>query len=161
KANPPAAKRENRTPRPTTIPPRSPRSAEVREHRVPRRAAPRWHREGTPVAERLQKLLSRAGISSRRKAEELISEGRGRVNGMVVKELGSRANPATDRISVDGRPLRLPSEHTYLLLHKPVGVVTTLSDPEGRQTVIDLLGGVRARVYPVGRLDYHSSGLLL
>jgi len=78
-----------------------------------------------------------------------------------VKELGTRANPATDRIEVEGRLLRLPSEHTYLLLHKPVAVVTTLSDPEGRPTVRGLLKGVHTRVYPVGRLDYHSSGLIL
>lgn len=78
-----------------------------------------------------------------------------------MKELGTKADPATDRIEVEGRLLRLPTEHTYLLLHKPVGVVTTLSDPEGRPTVREMLVGVRTRVYPVGRLDFHSSGLLL
>lgn len=79
----------------------------------------------------------------------------------MVKELGTRADPKKDRINVDGRQLRLPAEHTYVLLHKPVGVVTTLSDPEGRTTVIDVLPHMRSRVYPVGRLDFHSSGLLL
>jgi pseudouridine synthase len=91
----------------------------------------------------------------------LIREGHVRVNGRVVSELGARADPRRDRIEVDGRLLRLPAEHLYLALHKPVGVVTTLADPQGRTTVRDLLRGVRTRVYPVGRLDYHSSGLLL
>jgi pseudouridine synthase len=84
-----------------------------------------------------------------------------RLNGRVVTELGTKADPRTDRIAIDGRPLRLSSERLYILLHKPVGVVTTLSDPEGRPTVRDLLPEVRARVFPVGRLDYHSAGLLL
>jgi 23S rRNA pseudouridine2605 synthase len=79
----------------------------------------------------------------------------------VVAELGTKADPRTDRITVDGRPLRLSSERLYILLHKPVGVVTTLSDPQGRPTVRDMLPEVRARVFPVGRLDYSSSGLLL
>ena len=79
----------------------------------------------------------------------------------MVTELGTKANPRTDRIAVDGRQLPVAAEHLYILLHKPVGVVTTLADPEGRPTVRDLLTGVRARVFPVGRLDYHSSGLLL
>jgi 23S rRNA pseudouridine2605 synthase len=84
-----------------------------------------------------------------------------RVNGEVVTELGTRANPASDRISVDGKPLRLPEVHTYILMHKPIGVMTTLADPEGRTTVRDLLSRLDVRVYPVGRLDYNSSGLLL
>lgn len=79
----------------------------------------------------------------------------------MVTELGTRATPGSDRIEVDGRPLRLPDEHTYILLHKPTGVVTTLADPEGRTTVRDLLGKLETRVFPVGRLDYHSSGLVL
>lgn len=79
----------------------------------------------------------------------------------MVRELGTRADPTRDRIVVDGRPLILPAERTYILLHKPVGVVTTLADPEGRQTVRDLLVRVKTRVYPVGRLDYNSSGLVL
>jgi 23S rRNA pseudouridine2605 synthase len=79
----------------------------------------------------------------------------------VVTELGTKADPRADRITIDGRPLRQSSERLYILLYKPVGVVTTLSDPEGRPTVRDLLPEVRARVFPVGRLDYHSAGLLL
>jgi 23S rRNA pseudouridine2605 synthase len=127
----------------------------VRAPRPPAKPAP------TPGPERLQKLLSRGGITSRRKAEDLIREGRVLVNGKTVTELGTRADARHDRITVDGRQLRLPSEHTYLVLHKPIGVVTTLSDPEGRTSVRDYMRGVKARVYPVGRLDYHSSGLLI
>jgi 23S rRNA pseudouridine2605 synthase len=84
-----------------------------------------------------------------------------RLNGQVVTQLGTKANPGTDRITIDGRPLRPAGEPLYILLNKPVGVVTTLSDPEGRPTVRDLLPDVRVRVFPVGRLDFHSSGLLL
>jgi len=113
------------------------------------------------VAERLQKLLSRAGIASRRKAEELIRAGRVRLNGQVVKELGTKANPRTDRVTIDGRPLRPAAAPLYILLHKPVNVVTTLSDPQERPTVRELLRDVRARVFPVGRLDFQSAGLLL
>jgi 23S rRNA pseudouridine2605 synthase len=83
------------------------------------------------------------------------------VNGQVVTELGTRANPRTDRITVDGRPLRIADEPLYIVLHKPVNVVTTLSDPQGRPAVRDYLRHVRTRVFPVGRLDFHSSGLLL
>jgi len=111
--------------------------------------------------ERLQKILSRAGIASRRKAEQLIVEGRVTVNGKSVTELGSKADLETDHIKVDGRLLREPSHYVYLALHKPKGVVTTVSDPEHRETVMHLLRGVKERVYPVGRLDYHSEGLLL
>jgi pseudouridine synthase len=111
--------------------------------------------------ERLQKILSAAGIASRRKAEELIQAGEVSVNGRVVTELGAKADRRVDRIAVKGRPLHLGVPRVYLMLHKPVGVVTTLSDPQGRPTVRDLLAKVRTRVYPVGRLDYHSSGLLL
>src|SRR5574340_436937 len=114
-----------------------------------------------PETERLQKILSRAGIASRRKAEELIQAGHVRLNGQVVSQLGTKANPRTDRITIDGRPLRVADRPLYILLHKPVGVVTTLSDPEGRPTVRQLLPEVRARVFPVGRLDFHSAGLLL
>lgn len=111
--------------------------------------------------ERLQKLLSIAGIASRRAAEELILQGRVEVNGEVVRTLGSKADPATDTIRVDGRRLKLDVRPRYILLNKPKGVVTTRKDPQRRRTVIDLLGGVREYVYPVGRLDYDSEGLLL
>jgi 23S rRNA pseudouridine2605 synthase len=111
--------------------------------------------------ERLQKILSQAGVASRRKAEELIVAGRVTVNGAAVTELGSKADIGHDHIKVDGRLLRAPKHHTYLALNKPKGCVTTVSDPEGRETVMHLLRGVKERVFPVGRLDYHSEGLLL
>jgi 23S rRNA pseudouridine2605 synthase len=111
-------------------------------------------------AERLQKILARAGIASRRHAEELILAGRVRVGGRIVSELGVRADPRRDRIEVDGK--RVVAEPlAYIVLHKPRGVVSTLSDPEGRRTVADLVRGVGVRVVPVGRLDYHTSGVLL
>jgi len=113
------------------------------------------------MPERLQKILSQAGIASRRKAETLILEGRVSVNGKTVVELGSKADFETDHIKVDGKLLRAPKRHIYIALHKPKACVTTVSDPEGRQTVIHLLRGVKERVFPVGRLDYHSEGLLL
>jgi len=111
--------------------------------------------------ERLQKIISRAGITSRRKAEELILEGRVSVNGVAVRELGSKADPATAQIRVDHKPLRPPRNFVYLALNKPRACVTTRSDPEGRPTVMDFLKSVKERVYPVGRLDYHTEGLLL
>ncbi|MDX2166413.1 MAG: pseudouridine synthase, partial [Deltaproteobacteria bacterium] len=100
-------------------------------------------------------------MSSRRAAELLIQQGRVTLNGKTVTELGTKANPHKDTIAIDGKPLRQAAPAVYILLHKPVGVVTTLADPEGRPTVRDLLVGVRQRVFPVGRLDYHSAGLLL
>jgi 23S rRNA pseudouridine2605 synthase len=112
-------------------------------------------------AERLQKILAAAGVASRRKSEELILAGRVTINGVVVTELGTKADPATDKITVDGKPLATPQRHLYFLVHKPKGYVTTVSDPEGRRTVMDLLGKIPERVYPVGRLDYASEGLLL
>jgi 23S rRNA pseudouridine2605 synthase len=112
-------------------------------------------------AERLQKIMAAAGIASRRKAEELITSGLVSVNGQTVTELGTKADPAVDHIKVNGQPLSAPQRHVYLMLHKPKGHVTTVSDPEGRPTVLDLVHGVKARVYPVGRLDYLSEGLLL
>jgi len=112
-------------------------------------------------AERLQKIIAAAGIASRRKAEELITGGLVSVNGQVVTELGTKADPERDHIRVNGKLLRGPERHVYLLMNKPKGYVTTLHDPEGRPTVTDLLHGVGARVYPVGRLDYASEGLLL
>lgn len=113
------------------------------------------------TAERVQKILSRAGVASRRKAEELIAAGRVTVNGEVVG-LGAKAVPGEDAIKVDGKLVRLPASHTYVLLHKPAGYVTTLSDPEGRRTVIDLVPPkLRRGIVPVGRLDYNTEGLLL
>lgn len=112
-------------------------------------------------AERLQKIIAAAGIASRRKSEELIVQGLVSVNGQTVTELGSKADPARDHIKVNGKLIGAPERPIYVLLHKPKGYVTTLSDPEGRPTVLDLVRGVGARVYPVGRLDYASEGLLL
>jgi len=111
--------------------------------------------------ERLQKIIAAAGVASRRKAEELISSGRVQVNGQVVTELGSKADTETDHIRVNGKLLQGAQRHVYLLLNKPKGYVTTVSDPENRPTVMDLIRGVKGRVYPVGRLDYASEGLLL
>jgi len=111
--------------------------------------------------ERLQKILSQAGVASRRASEQLMLEGRVTVNGAPVRELGTKADPAVDDIRVDGRRIRLPEQPRYLLLNKPRGYVTTRSDPQRRPTVLDLLGGVREYVYPVGRLDFDSEGLLL
>src|SRR5246127_1419202 len=112
-------------------------------------------------AERLQKIIAAAGIASRRKAEELISTGQVSVNGQIVTELGTKADPERDHIRVNGKLLRGAERHVYLLMNKPKGYVTTVSDPERRPTVMDLLHGIRVRVYPVGRLDYASEGLLL
>jgi 23S rRNA pseudouridine2605 synthase len=111
--------------------------------------------------ERLQKILSQAGVASRRAGERLMLDGRVTVNGVTVRELGTKADPAHDDIRVDGRRIRIAARHRYLLLNKPRGYVTTRSDPQRRPTVIDLLGGVREYVYPVGRLDFDSEGLLL
>ncbi len=108
---------------------------------------------------RLQKILSAAGVASRRAAEKLIVEGRVSVNGATITELGSRADPDHDEVRVDGRRIGRP-QRRYIALHKPRGYVTTRSDPEHRKTVLDLLP-VKAYVYPVGRLDYDSEGLLL
>jgi 23S rRNA pseudouridine2605 synthase len=111
--------------------------------------------------ERVQKIIAAAGIASRRKAEELITRGLVSVNGQTVTELGSKADPEHDHIKVNGKPLKGPERRVYLLLNKPKGYVTTVTDPEGRATVLDLVRGVGARIYPVGRLDYLSEGLLL
>ena len=111
--------------------------------------------------ERLQKILSQAGVTSRRQAEKLIVEGRVSVNGTAVTELGSKADLEHDHIKVDGRLIHAPKHQIYIVLHKPNNTVTTVKDPEHRATVMDLLRGVKERVYPVGRLDYHSEGLLL
>lgn len=112
-------------------------------------------------AERLQKILAAAGVASRRAAERLIAEGRVSVNGAVVQILGTKADPATDDIRVDGRRLKPPVERRYVLLNKPAGVVSTRSDPQGRPTVVQLVGATSEYLFPVGRLDYDSEGLLL
>jgi len=111
--------------------------------------------------ERLQKIIAAAGIASRRKAEELITSGRVQVNGQTVTELGTKADPECDHIRVDGKLLHGRERYAYIALNKPRGYVTTVSDPEGRPTVMDLVRGVKGRVYPVGRLDWASEGLLL
>jgi 23S rRNA pseudouridine2605 synthase len=111
--------------------------------------------------QRIQKILSQAGISSRRAAERMIAEGRISLNGTMVTELGTKADPGRDEIRVDGRLISCEIERIYILLHKPQGYVTTLHDPQGRPIVTDLLGGVTERVFPVGRLDYDSEGLLI
>ncbi len=112
--------------------------------------------------ERLQKIIATAGVASRRKAEELISSGHVQVNGTTITELGSKADAETDHIRVNGKLLqREQQRHVYLLLNKPKGYVTTMNDPEKRPTVMDLVRGVKGRVYPVGRLDYASEGLLI
>ena len=113
-------------------------------------------------SERLQKLLSAAGIASRREAEEIIREGRVSVNGIVVTEVGTKADPDKDHVKIDGKHLRIRKVRRYFLLNKPRGVVVTKEDPEGRQTVLGLLGRrVPGRVVPVGRLDLDSEGLLI
>jgi 23S rRNA pseudouridine2605 synthase len=112
-------------------------------------------------AERLQKIIATAGIASRRKAEELIANGLVSVNGKIVTEMGTKADAERDHIKVNGKLLRRPERHVYLLLNKPKGHVTTAADPQGRPTVLDLVHAIGARVYPVGRLDYLSEGLLL
>lgn len=110
--------------------------------------------------ERLHKYLSRAGVASRRKCEELIAAGRVRVNGETVSLPGSKVDPDRDRVEVDGQPVKLPKDHAYWLLNKPAGYVSTVHDPQGRPTVLDLVKQTR-RLYPVGRLDQDSEGLLL
>lgn len=110
--------------------------------------------------ERLQKILANAGVASRRKCEELIREGKVAVNDRVVTELGAKADPVHDIITVNGKPVKTENK-LYFIFNKPKGVITTMSDPQGRTTVRDYLKGVKERVYPVGRLDYDSEGLLL
>ena len=117
-------------------------------------------------AERLQKIIAAAGVASRRKSEDLITSGRVQVNGQVVTELGTKADPEQDHIRVDGKLLQGPERYTYVVLNKPKGYVTTVSDEKKRPTVMDLLQNVKGqkvkgRVYPVGRLDWASEGLLL
>jgi len=112
------------------------------------------------MPERLQKVISQAGIASRRESEELIKAGRVKVNGVVVTELGTKVEPTRDKVAVDNKPIRT-EKSVYILLNKPRGIVTTLHDPEGRKTVASLLPDISERIYPVGRLDYNTEGLLL
>jgi 23S rRNA pseudouridine2605 synthase len=111
--------------------------------------------------ERLQKILSHAGIASRRASEQLMLDGRVTVNGATIRELGTKADPGRDDIRVDGRRLKIAERRRYVLLNKPRHYMTTRSDPEKRPTVIDLLRGINEYLYPVGRLDFDSEGLLL
>ncbi len=127
-----------------------------------REESPKASAKAADGKERLQKILSAAGVCSRRKAEELILLGNVTVNGEVVNTLGAKADPINDIIAVDGKVLDLEgTEREYYLLNKPRGYITSTSDPQGRPTVMDLMVGVDARVYPVGRLDYASEGLIL
>lgn len=112
------------------------------------------------MKERLQKILAHAGICSRRKAEQLIVEGKVKVNGKVVRELGTEADVSKDRIEALGKVVR-PERHRYFLFNKPDRVITSVSDPAGRRTVLQYFPSVRERIFPVGRLDYHSEGLLI
>jgi pseudouridine synthase len=114
-----------------------------------------------PEGVRLQKVLSQAGIASRRAAEKLIADGRVSVNGKTIVTMGVKVDPGKDEIRVDGRRIKAASPLRYILLYKPAGYVTTRSDPQRRRTVLDLIAGVREYVYPVGRLDYDTEGLLL
>lgn len=111
--------------------------------------------------QRLQKVLARAGYGSRRACEQLILQGRVRVNGEVVRQLGRQVDPTIDRIEVDDQLVRLPEQYTYILLHKPAGYVTTRSDRHAPRTVMQLLKGIHAPVFPVGRLDADTTGALL
>jgi 23S rRNA pseudouridine2605 synthase len=126
--------------------------ADVEEPKIPR---------ANGNSERLQKILASAGIASRRKAEEYIVQGRVQVNGQLVTELGSKADPVHDHIRVDGKLIHPADEHRYYMLNKPKEYVTTASDPQGRPTVMEFFSRVRIRMFPVGRLDYYSEGLLL
>ena len=113
------------------------------------------------MLERLQKIIANAGVASRRKAEELILDGSVTVNGRIVRELGTKADPEEDAIKVGGKLIHLPQKKTYIALNKPKGYITSMSDPQGRPVVIELLKGVKGKVYPAGRLDYDTEGLLL
>lgn len=110
---------------------------------------------------RLNKFMASAGVASRRKCDEIIEAGRVRVNAQVVKKLGVIIDPDRDLVTVDNKPIRLKNDFVYMMINKPTGVVTTVRDPYGRCTVIDLLPKSKKRIYPIGRLDYNSSGLLL
>lgn len=113
------------------------------------------------ILERLHKYIARAGIASRRKAEQMIEDGRVKVNGKLVNEMGCVIDPEKDKVTVNNKLVIIENKLIYLMLNKPAGVVTSVTDPQKRKTVIDLLAGVSERVYPVGRLDYLTEGLLL
>lgn len=112
------------------------------------------------MEERLQKILAKAGVASRRRAEELIRQGRVTVNGEVITELGFKVDPASTVITFDGQPVTL-EDKVYILLNKPLGYVTTLSDPQGRPIITDLIPDIAQRVFPVGRLDFDTEGALI
>ena len=113
------------------------------------------------MQERLQKILSQAGITSRRAAETLITSGRVTVNGTVITLLGAKADPSTDIITLDGKPVKVQINKIYILLNKPSGYVTTLSDPDGRHIITEIIKDIPERLFPVGRLDFNTEGLLL
>ncbi len=120
-----------------------------------------YDNQSSSVGERLQKVIAQAGVASRRQAEEFMRQGRVKVNGVVVSTLGTKVR-LDDKIEIDGKPLpKRQREYSYFLLHKPCGYITSASDPQGRKTVMDLFKKVPQRIYPVGRLDYNTSGLLL
>jgi 23S rRNA pseudouridine2605 synthase len=113
------------------------------------------------MKERLQKIIAAAGIDSRRHAEQMIAEGRVSVNNIVVTKMGTKADTAEDVIRIDGKTISIEKNLLYIIVHKPAGYVTTLNDPQKRPTVVDLITDVPERVFPVGRLDYDSEGLLI
>jgi pseudouridine synthase len=113
------------------------------------------------MQERLQKILAHAGVASRRRAEEMIVQGRVSVNGSLVTELGAKADPEHDVIKADGKKIRIPTRFVYVLLNKPKNVMSTSSDPQQRPTVMEYVAKVKERVYPVGRLDFGSEGLII
>jgi pseudouridine synthase len=110
---------------------------------------------------RLNRYLAKAGVASRRACDEIISSGRVKVNGLAVSTLGTDIDPERDSVEVDGRPVSIPPEHTYLMLNKPPGYVVTMKDPQGRRVVSELIVGIDARIFPVGRLDVDTEGLLI
>jgi pseudouridine synthase len=143
--------------------------ADMAVPKVPKKGASSVHPTGRqedmiqvgPALERLHKFLARAGISSRRRGEKLIQEGRVKVDGQVVDTMGMRIDPQKVQVTVDGRPVLLPARLRTVMLNKPAGYVTTMADPQGRRKVRDLLADQEERLFPVGRLDYDATGLLL
>ena len=105
--------------------------------------------------------MARCGVASRRSSEKIIAQGRVTVNGKIVREMGTKIDPRLDLVRVDGKVITPDSEGIYIKLNKPAGYITSVSDPQGRPTVLDLIGDIGSRVYPIGRLDYESEGLLL